>query len=110
MISRKNVCRLGLALVAAFAMASCGGPKLSGTYKGALMSFSFESNGKVLLGSSFTPGLGIECDYKIEGDKIKITNAQEQGVTYVLTLQKDGTILGPAGETMTKDADTKANK
>lgn len=72
------------------------GKSLDGTYAinegGVSSSLQFKSGGKVIQSMM---GVEVELDYKIEGDKIKISNGQ--GGNMLLTLLPDGSIKGPMG-------------
>jgi hypothetical protein len=99
---RYRACSLAFLLLALTLVASCSVHRLSGTYSGNFMSLTFESNGKVMVQSSILPGVGVECAYRIDGDKLMI-GAKDQGISYIMTLLNDGSIQGPMGDNLTKE-------
>jgi hypothetical protein len=102
---RKSGETLGACLFCFIALtlfASCGAHRLSGTYSGDFMSLTFESNGKVMVQTSILPGVGVECAYRIDGDKLMI-GAKDQGVSYIMTLLSDDSIQGPIGDSLRKE-------
>ena len=84
-------------VVAAAVLLSACGSKLDGTYKDemGMVSYTFKS-GKVLM---TTMGTGMELDYKVEDEKVKIVLPQG---TMVMNILKDGSIQGPAGIKLVK--------
>jgi hypothetical protein len=76
---------------ATLALAACGAG-LSGTYSsGDQMSYTFESNGKVIQDMG---GMKIETKYELDGKNIKLITPAGNAV---LTLVDDNTISGPMG-------------
>lgn len=90
----KKLYLLSIALL----LSACGS-KLDGTYVGkgmfAASSFTFQSNGKVVVNNM---GIKAEVPYEIDGDKIKIMAMG--GV--IVTLKEDGSFDLPGGGTFTK--------
>lgn len=82
----------------ALLLSACGS-KIEGTYVGdgmfAASSFTFKSNGKVLINNM---GIQDEVPYEIDGDKIKLMTMG--GV--IVTLKQDGSFDLPGGGTYTK--------
>ena len=76
-------------------LAGCG-KSLDGAYvlDGGFASASliFKSGGKVV---QSTMGMETELNYKIEDNKIRVSN--DQGANMLLTLLPDGSIQGPLG-------------
>jgi hypothetical protein len=90
-----------------------GGSKsrLDGTYATAgdgipKMSLTFKPNGKVTWSGE---GMEIEDDYTVDGNKVKLTNAQAPTVTQVYTLLDDGSIQDPTGYAKYYKADRKGS-
>lgn len=74
-----------------FLLTACGG-KLNGTYSAAnQMSYTFESNGKVIQDAA---GMRIETRYELDGKNIKLITPAGNAV---MTLVDDNTIIGPMG-------------
>lgn len=90
-----------IALIATALLVSACGQKLNGTYTdaGKNAKFTFESGDKVLVGGGFGPE--IEVAYELDGNKVKLTSPEG---TQVFTLNDDGSIQGPMGMKLKKEA------
>ena len=86
------------ALAGLMFLAACGA-KIDGTYEDAMgvSSYTFKS-GKVVVS---TLGFATEMDYKVEDDKVKISSPQG---TIVMDILADGSIQGPMGVNLEKQA------
>lgn len=90
-----NILRTCVALVLAGLLAACG-QNLDGVYKDdlGLQKYEFQGDGTVYVS---TMGVTREAAYKVEDNKVKIT---QDGETIIYDLNEDGTIKGPLGMTL----------
>lgn len=76
---------------------------LEGTYESAEgdMSVEFKSGKAYLTMNSFVSSTTVETEYEVNGDKVILTNDQEN---LVLTRNDDGTLSGPMGPMKKKES------
>ena len=87
-------------LISLLALLAACGAKIDGTYADEMgvTTYTFKS-GKVIVSAL---GMGTEMDYKVEDDKVKITSPQG---TMVMDILADGSIQGPLGIKLVKQAE-----
>ncbi len=87
-----------IAIVALVAALMACGSGLRGRYADELgmSTLTFHSGGKVVQSSELA-GVEVEMEYRIDGDKVRLTNPEAQGATLVLTRIDADTLSGPMG-------------